>query len=136
MRLCPAPADRIPGIWAEIRDHIAGACEFSGGKYAAGDILKALLARNMQLWLVVDGDRVAAIVLTEIASYPRFKVCKLLACTGEARETWTHLIGEIEAWARAQGCAVLESIARPGWERVLKPLGYTRTHVVLEKRLT
>ena len=129
-----APAE-LPDLWPQIRDRIAACCARSGGKYEPLDVLQLVIAARMQLWLATEDDAIHALALTEIVRYPRVKVCKLLACTGEGAPRWIDLIGAIEAWAKDCGCAVLEPVCRPGWERHLKPMGYRRTHVVLEKTL-
>ncbi len=79
--------------------------------------------------------RIKALAVTEIAAYPRITVCRLLACTGDDAALWVDLLAPIEDWAKSRGCAAMEPICRPGWERRLKPMGYRKTHVVLEKRL-
>lgn len=128
-------SDRLEHFWPLIRDYVAEAIERSDGKYEVTDILNALLARDMQAWAVTDGEKIDALVLTEIVSYPRQREARILACTGSDARQWVHLISDIEAWAKANGCARLEPIARPGWEKYLKPLGFKRTHVVLTKEL-
>jgi len=82
-----------------------------------------------------EAARIKALLITEIAAYPRITVCRLLACTGDDAALWVDLLAPIEGWAKSQGCAAMEPICRPGWERRLKPMGYRKTHVVLEKRL-
>jgi hypothetical protein len=90
----------------------------------------------MALWLALsETEAIEALAITEIAAYPRITVCKLLACTGDDAALWVHLLESIEAWAKSRGCAAMEPVCRPGWERRLKPMGYRKTHVVLEKRL-
>jgi len=96
----------------------------------------SLIAGSMNLWLAVDEtDAIKAVAVTEIAAYPRIMVCKLLACTGDDAALWVDLLAPIEDWAKSRGCAAMEPICRPGWERRLKSLGYRKTHVVLEKCL-
>ncbi len=90
----------------------------------------------MQLWLAVDGSgRHHAVAVTEIVQYPRCSVCAVLACTGEDAADWAPLIQGIETWARERGCRTIEPRCRPGWEKLLKPHGYRRTHSILEKPL-
>lgn len=136
MRLhSPAPHES-PELWSRIRDRIAACCERSGAKYEPIDVLRNLIAGAMTLWLAIDEtDEIKAVAITEIAAYPRITVCKLLACTGDDAALWVDLLVSIEAWAKQHGCAAMEPICRPGWERRLKPLGYRKTHVVLEKGL-
>lgn len=135
MNLHAAGPAEMPGLWPRVRDRIASCCDRSGGKYEPADILRNLIAGRMDLWLAEDGGAIHAVAISEIVVYPRVRVCKLLACTGEKARRWLDLLAQIEAWARAQGCAVIEPVCRPGWERHLKPMGYRKTHVVLEKTL-
>jgi hypothetical protein len=141
---CPTfsgiPAEALPDWWPLLSPMIAAACARSGGKYRAVDILRALIAREMQLWAALDpgeqsANSVAAICLTEIVNFPGKRVCRILAGTGERRERWVHFAEEIGDWARLQGCAAIEAVARPGWERDFAALGYRKTHVILEKSL-
>ena len=44
------------------------------------------------------------------------------------------LIKHIEDFAWLNKCDLLELVARPGWKKVLKPFGYTESHVLLEKK--
>lgn len=154
----------IPELWPQVRDRIASCCARSGGKYAPIDVLRHLIAGSMTLWLATDQNSdsceppsgadashtaeregwcggsceaagIKALAITELAAYPRITVCKLLACTGDDAALWVDLLAPMEAWAKQHGCAVLEPICRPGWERRLKPQGYRKTHVVLEKLL-
>ncbi len=136
MRLHAPEPRNIPDIWPTIRERVASCCGRSGGKYEPVDVLLNFLGGRMELWLVLDeADAIQALVITEIVAYPRIRVCKLLACTGEGAPQWLDLIEKIEAWAKARGCGAMEPICRAGWERRLKPLGYRKTHVVLEKSL-
>lgn len=136
MRLHRVAPHELPDLWPQIRERVAACCARSGGKYEPVDVLLNCLSRRMNMWLVQgDADHISAIAITEIVAYPRITVCKLLACTGEGAEQWVDLLADIEAWAKAQGCAAIEPICRPGWERRLKPKGYRKTHVVLEKSL-
>jgi len=48
---------------------------------------------------------------------------------------WLEHLDGIENWAKHQGCHDFESIARPGWERILKNKGHLKTHIVLNKSL-
>ena len=118
----------IPDLWPQIRDRIASCCERSGGKYAPADVLRNLIASAMNLWIALDEDNaIKALLITEIAAYPRITVCRLLACTGDDAALWVDLLAPIEGWAKSQGCAAMEPICRPGWERRLKPMGYRKT---------
>lgn len=135
MHLAGVPAAQLGETWPQVRDLVAGACLRSEGKYRAEDILKALLARDMQLWTAADDSAIAAIGITEIVNYPGIKVVRLLCTTGEGRADWQDLMAGLETWGLAQGCACLEVICRPGWERALRHQRFKKTHVILSKEL-
>lgn len=136
MRLHAVTPQELPDLWPLIRERVASCCARSGGKYEPLDVLLNCLSRRMDVWLARDDAvQITALAVTEIVVYPRITVCRLLACTGDDARRWIDLLAPLEAWAKAQGCAVMEPICRPGWERHLKPKGYQKTHVVLEKSL-
>jgi hypothetical protein len=136
MRLVLAPGRNAAAWWPAVRKRVAACCARSSGKYEPADVLRLVLAGRMQLWTAVDdAAAVRAVAITEIVSYPRRRVCRLLACTGTGIDDWWPLIAGLEAWARDAGCTALEPLARPGWERRLKSAGYRKTHIILEKTL-
>ena len=98
------------------------------------------------LWIAWDGegsiarqdgrkrpDGIAAAAVTELHQTEWRKVCCIVACGGEHRERWLELIGPIEDFARAEGCAAMRIMGRKGWARVLPT--YRIRRVVLEKEL-
>jgi hypothetical protein len=132
--------DRLPDAWPTVGPLIALACARSSGKFLPQDVARAVAEGRFQLWVGIEGPKsghaIHVMLLTRIATYPRLTVCELLACVGDDRVGWEHLLDAIEHWAKARGCALVQPIARPGWERVLKERGYRKTHVMLEKDLT
>ena len=133
MRCVAVPAARVMTWWWRIREMVEQAVNRSG-EMDVNDVLKALLKRDMQLWLAVD-EEVYAICVTEIQLLPKKKICQIVYLTGRERWRWERMILIIEAWAREAGCEVLKPITRPGWERDLSSFGFRKTHVVLEKAL-
>jgi hypothetical protein len=93
-----------------------------------------LKSRDLQLWLAWDGT-VMALAVTELVRHPRKLCCRIRICTGRERRAWQSFLAVLEAWAKAQGCAAMELIARPGWSRILAQHGYETTHLFCEKEL-
>jgi hypothetical protein len=133
-RLIGIPSAEIDAVWPLVEPQIAAACRRGRGKETSDDIRRALKARDQQLWLAWDGA-IAAVAVTQIVRHPRKTCCRIRICAGRKLPSWQAYIAAIEAWARAQGCAAMELIARPGWSRVLAPHGYETTHVYCEKEL-
>ena len=108
--------------------------ERSKGKFSVPGILEAIACQRWQLWIVWDGS-VRAIVATELYRSPsNMKCCTIHFATGREAAGWTHHLDEIEVWAREEGCARIELIARKGWAKHLP--AYKMSHVFLEKDLT
>lgn len=121
----------LPNIWPLLKE----ACEHSSGKYQPMDIVRQIAAKRMQLWNAVEDNKIYAIGITEVMQYPHAKVCRLLCATGEDSNLWTDLLPKLEEWAKEIGCAYLEPVCRPGWQKFLKKAGYTVQHYILEKKL-
>jgi hypothetical protein len=131
--LDPVPARLVSNIWPVAAPLIERALKHGGGRYAAEDYRRGIAARDMQLWLVREGDCIVGLAITELLDYPRRRCCRYLLLAGEGFDRWQHLQGEIEDWARANGCATMEMCGRRGWERKLR--GWRATHVELSKEL-
>lgn len=129
------PANQLADCWDNIKHLVGDACAHSNGKYESVDILRSLLKGDMQLWGAVSEEKIEAIAIGEIVNYPRIKTYRVLACTGNGMNEWIEHIHAIENWARMQGCGDFEAIARPGWEKILTPQGYKKTHVILNHSL-
>lgn len=134
-QLCGVPAERIDDIWSQVAPLIELATGWSRGKETAFDIRRSLMARDCQLWVWWE-EGVRAVFITEIVDHARKRTARIRICCGQGRKSWESYLPVIEAWARSNGAAAMELIARPGWEKVLLPQGYERTHVLLEKDLT
>lgn len=125
--------DLVGECWPHVFDLIAKACSGSYGRLTPGAVLSDLKSGDMQLWVTHDGGRIAACFVTTIIDYPLKRYCRILIATGRGRQRWQHFMPVLESWARQQGCAGMESIARKGWTRVLAVFGWRQTHVFLEK---
>lgn len=129
------PAHAVDDVWNEVRPSLEDACETSRGKFDANDIRIGLLERDDQLW-IWRTETAFAVGITRIVNYPKQSVCTLRIVTGSNMDEWAEpCIKAIEDWAKANGCHAMEFQARPGWERFLRPRGYDKTHVYLERAL-
>jgi hypothetical protein len=79
------------------------------------------------------GERILCAVVTAIGIANGRKLCTIVACGGEQRTRWLHLLDQIEAYARDEGCAAMVIVGRRGWERALPE--WRRRAVILERSL-
>lgn len=101
------------------------------GRYTVDDLIEQIKSGDRQCWMIDN----RAIALTQISA-ERFKTCWITHVTGAGLQEWKDAFEEIEAWARYLGCARIEAVARPGYERIGKQYGLRKTHVLLVKELT
>ena len=108
-------------------------CERHEGELSLSGITERLIRRDWIMWLVV-ADGIEAVLATELyRDVGGDKRCRIPFCTGGGAKRWVRLLSQIEDWARSEGCARIDMIARKGWARHLPD--YKMTHVVLEKSL-
>ena len=138
-QLADVPVEDIDMLWPHLEPLLEEATATSRGKETAFDVRRSLMARDCQLWVWWEGGELKLLAVTEIVRHPRKTVGRIKICVGKphsvSRENIIECVGIIEAWAREQGATGMENISRDGWERVLRTIGYERTHVFLEKEL-
>lgn len=101
--------------------------------FSEADVLKALLLKEMQLWVAGDYD---AVVITQILVMPQHKVCNLFAIAGKDMNAWSDEMEEtISEWAVQMGCKYLAGSGRKGWQRYCEPRGWSNIGVMMGKEL-
>lgn len=137
MNLILISPSNLPNVLSLVYPKIEAATAYSVGKYTGTDVLRSIAAGTMQLWCAFDEDKenIQGIAITEIAVYPQRKVCRFLCATGEDLADWIDLIDGMEVWATNIGCDGFQAECRPGWEKLLRARGYTKSHVILNKEI-
>lgn len=130
-------AEKVKEVWILVKDLIQKACDYSDGFADAEDFKKWLEQGTMQLWVAWDNEekKVRCVCITEIKQYPKYKVCGCKITTGNSFKQWVNFMDLVMEWAKKEGCRKMEIHTRPGWERILKPKGFFKTHVQLERIL-
>lgn len=132
IRITAVPAEDLPAVevvaerlFKRFNDRFPDETDWS-------ELLEKIKAESQQLWLVYDGDDAIALALTFLEGNAK-KTCVISHCAGARHEQWTgQLLATIRVWSNSLGSTKLEIVARPGWERVLRPFGMVKTLVILE----
>lgn len=126
-------------VWPLLTDGISSIAERSNGRYTQATIYNSITSDEYQLWLIVredDANDLRATVVTQVLRYPTgLEEFTIVGVTGEKKDDWIHFLGDLEEWAKSEGCEISKLTARPGWAPFLKGT-HTKTHVVLERNLT
>lgn len=131
--ICIEPI-RVHQFWPLARDLIRSAMERANITEFAdveGDVLSG--DSHTLLWLAWDGKTVLAAAVTQLSLINHDQFCTILGCGGNSRGEWMHLIGDLERYARNEGCKSMRIWGRKGWERELPT--YKPSRVMLEKEL-
>jgi len=139
IELIYVPTKTVNDVWGLVKTDIANALNRSNGYALADHIKKDIIEEKMQLWILWDKEglkesKYYGLVVTEVLQRPLQRCLNIKIMTGRHREKWQHLIKHIEDFAWQNQCDLLELVARPGWKKILKPFGYTESHVLLEKK--
>ena len=138
IKLYNIPTNSVDEVWKVVKNDIANALTRSNGYALSDHIKKWIKDTKMQLWILWDAEaekeKYYGVVVTEVIQRPLQRCLNIKIMIGRHREKWQHLIKHIEDFAWQQNCDLLELVARPGWKKILKPFGYTESHVLLEKK--
>src|SRR5262245_38613617 len=93
-----------------------------------------ILAGRSLLWLAWNGRAIESAAATILINSEVGKVCIITVCGGSDMKRWLPLIGQIENYAKREGCARVRIYGRKGWLRVLD--GYKPEHIIMDKELS
>jgi hypothetical protein len=138
VELIGIPKNLINKVWIKVENDISKALNRSDN-YANSEHFRENCNKGIfQLWILWDkksDNQYYGLVVTEIVQRPLQRCLNIRIMTGRDREKWQHMIKLIENFGIKNKCDKMELIARPGWERILKQFNYTKSHVLLEKKL-
>lgn len=112
--VCPSNAVQLWSIFAPI---IGRGLAEGANYWTTDDVLLQVLQRQVHLFTACAPDPFMVAVV-RLIQRPRVKVCFIEVLAGERLHLAKPGIGHIEAWARRQGCSVIQAAGRRGWERV------------------
>lgn len=134
MILVCVPPDRVNEVWPHVREMLRQALLRADiDSFAPLEAAITSGSTSTLLWIVWDGNKIVAAVVTELQLTMRRKVCVILACGGRGMSEWLPLIAGIEKYALAEGCAAVRIVGRKGWAKVLP--SYREHRVILERKL-
>ncbi|HZH26793.1 MAG TPA: hypothetical protein VEY95_06370 [Azospirillaceae bacterium] len=99
--------------WARCGRWLAAALAHAGDTHTLDDVRAQVERGEAQFW---PGR--TAVLVTELVDYPRLKACRVWLGGGELEEI-KEMVRSVAVWAKAQGCARLEVLGRPGWVRAI-----------------
>ena len=116
------PCLDIDAAWPEVSRFLELPCKLFG-VWTLEEAKRELLAGNGVLWVLFNGEKPCAALLTQVdASTNNGMICLVggdHVLAGASRNLWM-----IEDWARTNGAKRMAMDGRNGWVRFLKAFGY------------
>ena len=123
----------IESIWPYIEGYMKRAAKYTYGRFEAEDIKEGLLKQPQQLWIAFDDTKIYGAVVTEVTKYPRMTALTVHFLAGVEFETWKDpMLKLVQQFGKDNGCKLIDSYGRPGWERVWANYGYTKRFIFYE----
>ena len=138
MYLIQFKPEEIDKVWPLVKDKVQSALErnHKGKTLMDNQHVKEMCKQGVkQLWVTVDKeDNFKGVCISEIARYPNYNVGVVNIATGNDLPQWIDKINVFEKWAFENcGCKKIEVYGRPGWKKMLEPLGFQFNHVQMDK---
>jgi hypothetical protein len=129
--------EEIDKIWPLVKDKVQAALNRNHNFRDHTDVKENCKNGVEQLWVIVDKkDNVHGVCITQIMQQPNYNVGLVRIATGHDLPLWVDKIKEFENWAENKfSCKKIEIYGRPGWKKMLTPLGYEFSHVQMDKFL-
>ena len=137
MKLIPIQPENITLAMRDVRGFLESALEYTDGKYNVTDILEHVRSGMQVLWVVYNEEKEKAIgcLVTEILVYPRTKALLIFLLGGSDFSEIVTILDDLKDYAIGVGCKSLELYGRAGWEKILTPLGFDKTHIVMRANI-
>lgn len=135
MHLIQFKPEEIDKVWPLVKDKIQAALDRNFNPKDHWHVKEQCKLGLEQLWVIVDDkDDIHGVCVSSIVKQPNYNVGIVNMATGHDLSLWVDQIKEFEKWAsKNYGVKKIEIFGRPGWKRMLAPLGFTFSHVQMDK---
>ena len=135
MHLIQFKSEEIDKVWPLVKDKIQEALNRNFNPKDHWHVKEQCKLGLEQLWVIVDNkDNIHGVCVSSIVKQPNYNVGVVNMATGHDLPLWVDQIKEFEKWAsKNYGVKKIEIFGRPGWKRMLAPLGFTFSHVQMDK---
>jgi hypothetical protein len=135
MHLIQFKQEEIDKVWPLVKDKIQAALDRNFNPKDHWHVKEQCKLGLEQLWVIVDDkDNIHGVCVSSIVKQPNYNVGIVNMATGHDLPLWVDQIKEFEKWAsKNYEIKKIEIFGRPGWKRMLAPLGFTFSHVQMDK---
>jgi hypothetical protein len=133
MQVSYVPLEYLETVWPQIEGYLDGAARYSYGRFKVEDIKHGIETKPQQLWVAYEDEFIYGAVVTEVVSYPQMKALDTHFTGGIELPKWkTPMLEILQKFAKDNGCKIIESYGRPGWEKVFTDDGFKKRFMFYE----
>lgn len=133
MKVSRVDTKDIERMWPFIKGYMKKAAKYTYGRFEAEDIKEGLLKNPQQLWVAFNDKKIYGAVVTEVTKYPRMTALTVHFLAGIDFESWKDpMLKLVQQFGKDNGCKLIDSYGRPGWEKVWANYGYTKRFIFYE----
>lgn len=134
--ILPIQKDDVPYYWQYVRSFINIALEkHTDGECTLDNIYEDLLKNSRQLWVIKDGEYIAAVITTIHDTPSGKRIGEVTYAGGKNHHKWTHLNDVLGMWFKENGCQHMDILGRVGWWRLYKNKNYRIAYQQLRRDL-
>ncbi len=125
MQVTMVPREHVQALWPQVESYLAGAADYTHGRYEVDDIYDAIMDYDHTLWIAFDDEKIKGAVVTNFAHYPKKKYLVMSFCGGVELEKWKPaMLKLLQHFAFDTQCDGVEATARVGWTKIFKDDGH------------
>jgi len=129
------PPEQIEDIWIQVSPLLEKALNKNPGDIDLELVRERLESGEYLLMCAIENDKILASFAVELVNEKR-KTANIVLCGGERMDDWLdQFMDTIKPLVRDQGCEAITIMGRAGWQRKMKPYGFSETARILEVKL-
>jgi hypothetical protein len=130
------PYEKVAAYGSTITAHLKKYADAFPTDATVESLFRDITEGRRVLWLVMDGDDVVCIALSEVVlSDIGVPYGRIVAISGDRGVEAVPLIEQVEEWARSKGAVKMQQFTRLGMSKHLRKQGYTGNLMLVEKDL-
>ncbi len=127
--------DRIERVWLDVAPMLEKALNKNPGDINLSDVRERIESGEYLILCAVDNDKILASFAVEMI-IERRKTANIVLCGGEKMDDWlSEFMDTLKPLVKGQGCEAITIMGRAGWQRKMKPFGFSETARILEVQL-
>ena len=137
MMFSAVPKQVIDIVWDDVVKILEPAVKTAKGKLSVKDVYDYISEGFYELWVVMDGKKMIAVITTRVIEYPERRALAMDFIGGTRMKEWLPMVQDvISRYAKDHNCKYLEGYGRKGWGRWLGKYGWKPDYIAYKMELS